>query len=110
LGYVLFGLSTYLIPSLLFVLLATAGEMIVSPITKRIAATSFGYGNEGIGLASWKMTYYFSGVFGAIFVGYLGENYQNLNIWLICIPLSLAIIFCALCYNSLFSNKLRASI
>ena len=104
-GYVMFGLSTYLIPSILFVFLATVGEMIFSPISKKLAATSFGYGNEGIGLASWKMTYYFSGVLGAVFVGYLGENFQKLNIWLICIPLSIAIILCAICYNSYVENK-----
>ncbi|MFT4060567.1 MAG: MFS transporter [Legionella sp.] len=46
-GYALFGISTYFIFSILSILLATIGEMVFSPISKKLAATSFGYGNEG---------------------------------------------------------------
>ena len=106
-GYAFFGISTYLILSILFILLATCGEMLFSPISKKLVATSFGYGNEGIGLAVWKMTYYFSGVLGAIFIGYLGENFRDLNIWLVCLPLSLALIICIVCYSA-YVGKLQA--
>lgn len=99
LGYTLFGLSSYLLLSIFFVILATIGEMLFSPISKKIAATSLGEGNEGMGLALWKTSYYFSGVLGAIFVGYLGENFKSLNIWLICLPLSASLILCVLAYN-----------
>lgn len=109
LGYALFGVSTYLIFCIFFILLATIGEMLFSPISKKLAATSFGYGNEGIGLAVWKMTYYFSGVLGAIFVGYLGESFKYLNVWLVCIPLSLALTMSIICY-SIYVNKLQISI
>lgn len=108
-GYVLFGITNYLMFSILCIFLATTGEMLFSPISKKLAAVSFGYGNEGIGLAAWKMTYYFSGVLGAIFVGYVGENYQNLNIWFMCIPFSLAIILCVSCYN-FYTKRLQVVI
>jgi MFS family permease len=45
-GYILFGLTTYLIPGLLFVFLATLGEMLLSPISKKLASSSFGAGKE----------------------------------------------------------------
>ena len=106
-GYVLFGISTYLITSLFFIIFATIGEMMFSPISKKIAASSFGYGNEGIGLAAWKMTYYFSGVIGAIFIGYIDEIFNDFNIWYVCIPLSMAIIICVAGYG-VFSNKLQS--
>ncbi len=99
LGYVLFGTTSYLTLSLIFIFFASIGEMLFSPISKKMAATSFGPGNEGLGLATWKMTYYFSGVIGAIFVGYVGENYANINIWTICAPLSLSIILLVVCYG-----------
>lgn len=108
-GYAFFGISTYLIPSLLFIIFATLGEMMCSPITKKIAANSFGYGNEGIGLASWKMTYYFSGIIGAIFIGYVDEAFKTLNIWYICIPLSMAIVICVGCYGFVI-NKLQTNL
>ncbi|MFT4059341.1 MAG: MFS transporter [Legionella sp.] len=98
-GYLLFGFTSYLLPSLCCITLAAVGEMIFSPISKKLAATSLGVGNEGMGLAIWKLTFYFSGVLGATFVGYLGEYYKAINIWLTCIPLTLAIILCALCYR-----------
>lgn len=99
-GYFLFGASNHIAWCLLFIVLATSGEMLFSPISKKIAATSFGDGNEGLGLATWKMTYYFSGVFGAYFVGLVSENYKNFNIWSICVPLSLIIILITLGYSS----------
>jgi MFS family permease len=98
-GYFLFGITSYLVWSLIFIFFASIGEMLFSPISKKIAATSFGPGNEGLGLATWKMTYYLSGVIGAIFVGFVGENYSNINIWAICIPLSLFIILFVICYG-----------
>jgi hypothetical protein len=99
-GYALFGISTYLTFSIIFILLAAIGEMLFSPISKKLIATSFGYGNEGIGFAVWKMTYYFSGVLGAIFIGYLGEQFKDLNMWLVCLPLSLALIICIASYST----------
>ncbi|STX27937.1 multidrug resistance protein, MFS family [Legionella beliardensis] len=93
-GYLFFGLTTYFIPSLLFICFATLGELIFSPISKKIAATSMGEGKEGLGFAAWKMTYYISGILGATLVGYLGVNYKNINIWIACAPLSLTIILC----------------
>lgn len=109
-GYVLFGISSYILPSLIFILFAAVGEMIFSPISKKLAASAFGLGNEGIGLASWKMTYYFSGISGAIFVGYMGENYQYLNIWYVCIPLSLAMLFCIIGYGVFIEKNKDVSI
>lgn len=95
-GYFLFGLSSLFVPCLLFVAIATIGEMIFSPISKNLASTILGNGNEGLGLALWKTTYYLSGILGAYFVGYVGERYNHFNIWNICILLSFIMVLFAL--------------
>ncbi|WP_419420751.1 MFS transporter [Legionella sp. D16C41] len=93
-GYLFFGLTTYFLPSLLFICFATVGELVFSPISKKVAAISLGEGKEGLGFATWKMTYYVSGIIGASLVGYFGVNYKTINVWMFCAPLSLAIILC----------------
>lgn len=105
-GYLLFGLSKMIIPSLIFIAIASIGEMIFSPISKKMAACSLGYGNEGMGLAVWKITYYLSGVFGASFSGYLGHSFNHQYAWMICLPLLMCIILCATLYIKLQNSYL----
>ena len=108
-GYLLFGTTTLFLPSVIFISIATFGEMIFSPVSKKLASTLFGSGKEGLGLASWKMTYYLSGVFGAFSMGYLTEAYKNINIWFVCLLLSLAMTVSVVCYSSV-NNKTRVQI
>ncbi len=65
------GITNYFILSILYLGLATIGEMIFSPVSKKVAANSFGHGNDGIGFAAWKTNYYLSDVIGGLFVEYL---------------------------------------
>lgn len=79
-----------------FIFTAALGEIIFSPFSKKITASCFSRGNEGLGLALWKTTYYLSNILGATFVGYTAEHHRTLNIWYLCAPLSLAMVVCVI--------------
>tara|TARA_B110000879_G_scaffold208290_1_gene293589 strand:- start:364 stop:1575 length:1212 start_codon:yes stop_codon:yes gene_type:complete len=104
LGYLFFGITKLFIPSLFFIVLATIGEMIVSPISKRLASSSLGQGYEGMGLSMWKVVYYISGMIGASSTGYIGHRLGHEFAWLVCLPLSLIIIFSYWRFNKVSTN------
>jgi MFS family permease len=82
------------------VALATLGEMIFAPISKTFASTFLGSGNEGVGFAIWKISYYLSGVFGASVSGYIGHYYGHQKAWSICALLLLCVIIYYLFYSA----------
>lgn len=93
-GYLLFGISSLLIPSLLFISIATVGEMIFSPISKKMAASSMGKNQEGMGIAVWKVTYYLSGIIGASLSGFIGNSYGHAYAWGLSLPSMIVMCVC----------------
>jgi predicted MFS family arabinose efflux permease len=83
-GYILFGFSKGLLPVLTLIMIATIGEMIFSPLSKKYASSMYGEGFEGMGLATWKLVYYLSGIIGASLSGTLGANYGHSYAWSMC--------------------------
>lgn len=110
LGYLFFGVTKFFIPSLIFIFFATIGEMIVAPISKSLASSSLGKGYEGVGISMWKVIYYTSGMIGASSTGYIGLKYSHKSAWLICIPLSIIIMFCFFSLNGYISYKGRSRV
>lgn len=98
-GYFLYGYSQFLIASIVAIIIATIGEMMFSPISKKIASQSFGDDNEGMGIAAWKMTYYASGAIGAYFMGYFGHTYGSHFVWISCLTLSFLILAIIVLYG-----------
>lgn len=99
LGYLFFGITKMFIPSIFFIIIATVGEMIFAPISKRLASSALGEGNEGMGISMWKVIYYISGIIGASSTGYIGHNFGHNYAWLVCLPLSIVILSSYLWFN-----------
>ena len=97
-GYLLFGVSSLLIPSLFFISIAAVGEMIFSPISKNMASSSMGKNQEGMGLAVWKVTYYLSGIIGASLSGVLGNSYGHAYAWGLSLPAMIIMCVCGLVF------------
>lgn len=101
LGYACFGFSTNIAILSLLIITATLGELIYSPLSKKFASQLFGEGYEGSGLATWKLSFYASGMIGASLSGYMAEHFSHTIAWSLCAMLALT---CIIQWGFLFSS------